>query len=1313
MFKSTLCALSRSRRGRLTGASPTRLHLFRPLLEALEDRWIPTITVTSALDNGNNGSPTPGSLRAAIIAANGMGATTIDFKMGPGLHVLKLAAVLPDVTANNVTIDGNTVLGQHIELDGVSAGNVEGLTLRGNNCAVTGLSIVNCEAAGVLVEGTGDAVTFCRIGTDFALNTGRGDGKGVYVFQAAGLLLEDNNIEDNTDDGVQVFMSTGITIKGNSVEANVGDGIRVLGETANSGQAFVTSIVSNEIDGNGANGIHLVDSSYNFIGDSGGEFNYIGTDAEGDTNEGNGGDGVLMESSAASPSSHNSVTGNVIAGNSGNGVSLTGAGTSANTLVNNLIGLALQPRVDGQPVLFTLPNKLDGVAVSDGANNNAIGGTGLFLNRNSSNGAGNLISGNRGAGVRLSGAGTALNRVQGNLIGTDQYGMTATANGAGVVISGGASGNLIGGTGRTAATTGQGNLISGNKNDGMTIDGAGTNGNQVQGNYVGTTFTGAAKLGNGGNGVTIEKGASANALGGPGLGNVISANNGDGVEINEGGTTGNVVQDNLIGTNSSGTAVLGNAAEGVLILNGAVQNVIGGIYGVTSAQLVDNVISGNKANGVAITGKGTANNVVLGNRIGTDAAGAKALPNGLDGVVVTHDAAGNVIGGSDPRAGNLISGNTKSGVLINHSAATNVVQQNVIGTSATGTAALANGHDGVDLLSSVNGAYDNLISGNQGSGLVIESSQNVIQGNRIGTDVTGAAAVPNQHDGILMAVQIGPGGNMVGGAAPGIGNLVSGNVRNGIDIGGPVSAGNLIEGNDIGTDVQGKTAVANGQDGVLIEQTSGYAVGGQLPTPGNLISGNGRNGVELTGRLSSGLALQGNRIGTDASGMAAVPNQGDGVYIHDGAGKNTVGGTGGASSNLISGNVGDGVLIALEADANVVSANQIGTNFSGLADLPNQGNGVHIVHAGGNTVGGAAAASRNLISGNALDGILIASASHDNVVSGDWIGMDRTGTNALHNGGDGVDLTQQSIRNTVGGIPSTSTPTPGNVISGNHGSGVVVTGDGTDQNVVEGNYIGTTYSGAAALANLRDGVDVLNRAANNQVGGQGGVGMGGAGNLISANAGDGVQIAGANAIGVQGNWIGTDISGQLPLGNAGHGVLVAQGATNNSIGGAPPAGGNVIAYNAKAGVAVVDKTTLHNPIQSNSIYGNGGLGIDLGDNGVTPNTGGSPHVGPNELQNFPVFPPGAVVAGSSIVVGLNSIKSTSFTIEVFASPASDPTGYGQGKTPVVTFTIPTNASGNGAVVWIVPPSLKGQYLSATATDLSGDTSEFSKAVQVM
>jgi hypothetical protein len=179
-------------------------------------------------------------------------------------------------------------------------------------------------------------------------------------------------------------------------------------------------------------------------------------------------------------------------------------------------------------------------------------------------------------------------------------------------------------------------------------------------------------------------------------------------------------------------------------------------------------------------------------------------------------------------------------------------------------------------------------------------------------------------------------------------------------------------------------------------------------------------------------------------------------------------------------------------------------------------------------------------------------------------------------------------------------------------------------------------------------------------------------------------------------------------------VFVAFAAHDNTIGGTTPTPGNVIAYNGKAGVAIgfnpSDFPAVHNLILSNSIYANKGLGIDLADNGWTPNSPGGPHLGPNEFQNFPVIV-GAVASGSvtKVVLQLNSIPNTVFTIQLFVA-VPDPTGFGQGRFLVATVPLSTDPAGNGQIVVTVSLNLGGAYLTATATAAApyNETSEFSK-----
>jgi len=1286
------------------------------------------------MDNGDNNNPTAGSLRAAIIAANNHPGSTINFNAS---YDVKLAAQLPDITANGTTIDGSAGFGQTAQIDGQNAGNIAGLTLDGNNCTVTGLGIVRCEAAGILVQGAGDVVSYCDIGTDDFDDPGLGDGVGVNVYDASNVTLQSNDIEYNTADGVQVNNSGGVVIgggqAGNTFEHNSDDGIRVLGGTLNAGQSFVTKIDDNITNVNGGNGIHLVNSSYNVIGQT--QYNVIGDDGDMGEQNGNGGDGLLIESINGGSSINNTIADNYIVGNAGNGVRLTGPGTSYNTLTNNEIGRGIHIVINENIQYFYHGNRLDGVAITGGANNNQVGGKGLWLYLTPANGAGNLIVDNGEAGVGLSDPGTILNFVQGNLIGTDFTGTMAQGNQAdGVLIANGASHNQIGGLGGTRTQSGEGNLISGNLAAGVDLRDSGTSENVITDNLIGTDVTGAVKLGNL-EGVVILPGASGNKVGSayPGLGkaygNVISGNTLTGVLVLGSTTTGNVIQANDIGTNLAGSPTLGNGANGVLIVGGANGNIVGGANLPEFSYLPGNVISGNHQNGVEIAGSGTNNNVVSGNLIGTDPSGVNPLPNSLDGVLVTLDAAGNIIGGANALSlGNAVSANMMSGVVINQSATNNTVQGNTIGTNSIALPALGNGQDGVDLESSNNTLTDNVISGNFATGVVVAGSDNLIQSNKIGTNSLGTQAVPNDQDGVFMSVTIGPGGNTLGGTTTGAGNVISGNVWNGIDIAGPASAGNLIEGNDVGTNGGGTKAIGNGRDGVLVQNATGYTIGGSVPRSGNLISGNVRDGIDIVGAGSTNLVVLGNKIGTDVSGQFAIGNALNGVHIEMGASFNVIGGTVPADGNLISGNDADGILIDGTTNVlnggpptqfNLLLGNKIGTNVFGNAPLANLGQGVQLVSTSNNVVGGDVAGAGNLISGNTLDGVQITDGSSANVVQGNLIGTAINGTTALPNGANGVDLLQAANNNVIGGVP-TATSTPGNVISGNKLAGVRISDTGTSSNVVEGNYIGTTRSGAAALGNKTDGVDILNGATSNQIGATGGAELAGAGNIISGNAGNGVDIlgTGTSANLVQGNSIGTYSSGQVSKGNGFDGVLVAKGAQNNLIGGLAANAGNVIANNGYAGVAIgsdpTDKSTVSNPILSNSIHGNAGLGIDLGSSGVVlPNTPGSPHVGPNDLQSTPVIASAKYNGTSTVVrVLLNSIPNLmfGFTIQIFANPTRDSSGYGQGQTLVATvLNLSTDATGNlvgGYFDVPVPSDLAGQYLSATATDSFGNTSEF-------
>ena len=472
---------------------------------------------------------------------------------------------------------------------------------------------------------------------------------------------------------------------------------------------------------------------------------------------------------------------------------------------------------------------------------------------------------------------------------------------------------------------------------------------------------------------------------------------------------------------------------------------------------------------------------------------------------------------------------------------------------------------------------------------------------------------------------------------------------------------------------------------------------------------------------ASSVQVIGNYIGVNTSGTAAA--NGTGIAI--GASSITVGGITAASRNVISGNSGDAVSVS--TTFNLFQGNYIGTDVTGMHALGNLGAGIDIFDTSNNTVGGTSAAARNVIADNGSGGVTIFSdgmlPAAGNVIMGNYIGTDATGTVALGNGteGAGVQITDAS-GNTVGGTTSGA----GNLISGNLAGGVSITEGGVSGpsagsflvllagNLVAGNLIGTDVTGTSPLGNS-DGIDIVG-ASSNTIGGT----TAAARNVISGNPGDGVLITsddGASATDnlIEGNSIGTDASGTGVLGNSGNGVNITAGASNNTVGGAAAGAGNIIAFNTLVGVVVGTSATststeVDDAILGNSIFSNGKLGIDLGDDGVTPNSPGSPHMGPNLLQSFPVITSVTISRGGTLITGtFNSDPNSSFTVQFFANSAADPSGFGQGRTFLGETTVPTNASGNGMFsVTVNPPPAGDTVLTATATDPNGNTSEFSQ-----
>ncbi|MCI0439921.1 MAG: CSLREA domain-containing protein, partial [Chloroflexi bacterium] len=703
---------------------------------------------------------------------------------------------------------------------------------------------------------------------------------------------------------------------------------------------------------------------------------------------------------------------------------------------------------------------------------------------------------------------------------------------------------------------------------------------------------------------------------------------------------------------------------------------------------------------------------------------------GGDGLKITGD--GSTIKGL------VIRGFPGNGIAI-EGGSNNLIEGNFIGTNKDGAIAEdnANGAAGVRIANGTNNtvggatiAKRNLISGNGAEGVLITgsgSTGNVVQGNLIGTDVTGVVDLGNASHGVSITSFANT--NTIGGNGAGARNVISGNDGSGVFIEGANTSSNLVQGNFIGTGVNGQSPLPNVGGGVTIQNASQNTIGGSVAGDGNVISGNTGAGISISGVGSTGNKAQGNLIGTNQAGTAALPNGGGGVKISGGASGNEIGGasTAGACSgacNLISGNTGAGVSIEGNATtSNTVRGNFIGTNLGGSARLQNTSHGVSIVDAPGNTVGGPNSPDNdaNLISGNGGAGISISGATASgNTVLGNIIGTNIGGTAAIANTSHGINITD-APGNTIGGVVSAggSDPCNGacNLISGNGGAGISISGATASGNVVQGNFVGTRKDGKAKLPNASHGVSVVG-ALNNSIGGDipatpGQRPCSGTCNLISGNTGSGVSISGEAATGnsVRSNFIGTDSSGIVNIGNTSHGVRIAGGALNNRVGGAT-AEKNAIAFNGGDGVSIQAGTG--NAALSNAIFNNGGLGIDLTNDGATFNDPGDADDGANRLQNFPFFATASMDDTGRLIIRYSvdsgaAAASFPLTVQFFKADSKD---GGEGRIFLLSHSY--NA-GEATAELANAPSFgvkTGTPIVATVTDAANNTSEFSTAVPV-
>jgi len=362
------------------------------------------------------------------------------------------------------------------------------------------------------------------------------------------------------------------------------------------------------------------------------------------------------------------------------------------------------------------------------------------------------------------------------------------------------------------------------------------------------------------------------------------------------------------------------------------------------------------------------------------------------------------------------------------------------------------------------------------------------------------------------------------------------------------------------------------------------------------------------------------------------------------------------------------------------------------------------LEAGGSTVRGLII---NGFTGNSNSaGIWIGTAG-SNTIQGNYIGTNAAGSAASANY-QGILVTTSS--NTIGG----SAATQRNVISGNTWRAILVdnTGGAAASNVIQGNYVGTDATGTTAIAN-NIGI-YLYQSPNNVIGGTG-VGQG---NVTSGNTSFGIYLvySGANGNLVQGNTIGLNASRSGPVPNGSSGIefcCTGNGGTGNTIGGTVAGAANVISSNT--GVGILMRGGTGNGILGNSIYGNGGIGIDLGADGVTPNDGAKPAGQPNLQMDFAVFT-SVLLSGTTLTVTgyVGSAAGQSLfagaRVEIFKSD-NDPSGYGEGQAYLGFVTADASGNINGSITGVAGLSV-GNKITGTATDASNNTSEFGANVTV-
>uniref|UniRef100_UPI002630D9B2 beta strand repeat-containing protein n=1 Tax=uncultured Thiothrix sp. TaxID=223185 RepID=UPI002630D9B2 len=538
---------------------------------------------------------------------------------------------------------------------------------------------------------------------------------------------------------------------------------------------------------------------------------------------------------------NSTATRNIISGNGKDGVRLNSVNIAL--IQNNYIGTSgdgLSPKPNNQEAADYAGIMLTSSNASTASTTITMVDNVIAGNNKTNTG---VNANNTSKGIKLAYANFVS--ILNNKIGTTPDGMSALANSGYGIYTTNSSDITIGGT-----TAAERNIISGNQQDGINTR-FGTNRITIYGNYIGLGSDGVKAIGNANNGIFLAD--TSNALIGNSSAtgrNIIGSNSYSGIRNTT--SNGTKIADNYIGTDVSGTLDRGNTLHGIYVSN-ANNVVVGG-----STNSDANLIIYNKVIGVfterILASTANTNTLVENNYIGLLKDGETIAGNTQAGIETKNNTGVTV-------RNNTISGNKTRGVHVVSSPSTTITN-NRIGTNAAGTSDKGNLQYGIDINTAaanltING---NTVSGNDMAGIRLingDATASAINDNRIGTNLSGTATIPNTLDGII--VDNTP--NVFIGSSSGTANTISGNTRNGILINGAASQSIQVLGNLIGLNSAGTSGLANTGEGILVQASaSNINIGDGTSTGANKIAYNGGNGISLSGTTPSNVTISRNSL---------------------------------------------------------------------------------------------------------------------------------------------------------------------------------------------------------------------------------------------------------------------------------------------------------------------------------------------------------------------------------------------------------------------------------------------------------------------